>query len=169
VAYFQSLLEFNRLRADIVPAAVGAESSEATLSFPERESWLGSVSLGGEEEISSHPGVKTVKVPVVTLDEVVDERGLQPGLVKIDTEGFELQVIQGSTATLETHRPMVLFESNTPSDRVGLMRAFELLNFGIYPLDETLFSSPRRMSEEELVSAEPTNFMALHAEHRMVR
>ena len=148
---------------------MGAESSEATLSFPERESWLGSVSLGGEEEISSHPGVKTVKVPVVTLDEVVDERGLQPGLVKIDTEGFELQVIQGSTATLETHRPMVLFESNTPSGRVGLMRAFELLNFGIYPLDETLFSSPRRMSEEELVSAEPTNFMALHAEHRMVR
>ncbi len=169
VAYFQSLLEFNRLRAEIVPAAVGAESSEATLSFPERESWLGCVSLGGEEEISSHPGVKTVKVPVVTLDEVVGERGLQPGLVKIDTEGFELQVIQGAKETLETHRPMVLFESNAPADRIGLMAEFEALGFGIYPLDASLFESPRRMSEADLVGAEPTNFMALHAEHRMLK
>ncbi|MEE2751442.1 MAG: FkbM family methyltransferase [Myxococcota bacterium] len=169
VEHFQSLLEFNRMHGDVVAAAVGAEPSEATLSFSERETWLGSISIGEEAIVSGGSDVKTVKVPVVTLDAVVEERGLQPGLVKLDTEGFELQVIRGARKTLETHRPIVVFESNTPLERRSIQQELAGLGFGVYPLDASLFESPRFLSEDELLRDNQANFAALHTEHGLVK
>ena len=168
VSTFQALLEFNGMQGDIVEAAVGAEAATATLSFPTRETWLGSITLG-EEEAGSHPDLQTVTGPVVTLDQVVQERGLQPGLVKIDTEGFELQVVLGARETLETHRPMVLFESNTAPERTALREAFETLDYSIYRLNAALFESPEELSDTEFLADEKTNFMALPAGHPMLR
>jgi len=169
VQHFRSLLEFNRLHGDIVAAAVGAEASEAILSFPERETWLGSVSVGSGVGGDVHDNVSTVKVPVVTLDAVVEERGLEPGLIKIDTEGFEVPVLQGSKKTLETHRPIVVFESNTPAERQEIYREFQALGFGIYSLDGSLFEGPSLLSQEALVLDRQANFVALHREHALLK
>lgn len=49
-------------------------------------------------------------VPAVTLDEFLDEAGLIPDLVKIDTEGMEPQVLQGGRKTLATARPILSVE-----------------------------------------------------------
>ena len=169
VQHFRSLLEFNRLRGDIVAAAVGAESSEATLSFPERETWLGSVSVGSDGEGQPQENMSTVKVPVVTLDSVVEERELEPGLIKIDTEGFEVPVLHGSKKTLETHRPMVVFESNTPVERQEIYREFQALGFGIYSLNGALFEGPSPLSEDALIRDSQANFVALHREHALLK
>lgn len=40
----------------------------------------------------------------------LDDLGLAPAFVKIDVEGFELQVLRGLSATLEQHHPIVLVE-----------------------------------------------------------
>jgi len=50
-------------------------------------------------------------VPVETLDGLVaDERTRPPDLIKIDTEGGELDVLRGASRTLELHRPLVILE-----------------------------------------------------------
>jgi FkbM family methyltransferase len=51
----------------------------------------------------------TRKVPVVCLDDIAppDTR-----IIKVDVEGYEPQVFRGATRTLETARPIVLFEAH---------------------------------------------------------
>ena len=57
--------------------------------------------------------VKTVSVPVVTLDEYRASSPLAKGgvaLVKVDTQGSDLAVIEGASRTLECDRPLVIAE-----------------------------------------------------------
>ncbi len=168
VSYFEALLAHNGLTGDILRTAVGAENAAATLSFPTTESWLGSITVGAG---AAHPlpGVETAEVEVLTLDGVVQERQIQPDLLKIDTEGFELQVVQGARTTLQTCRPMVLFESNTAGERAPLLEAFKALDFGIFRLNAALFEAPERLSDAGFLSDERTNFMALPSGHPMLQ
>lgn len=51
----------------------------------------------------------TLKVPITTLDSLIAAYG-QPNLIKIDVEGFELQVLQGLSQAV----PYITFECNLP-------------------------------------------------------
>lgn len=52
-----------------------------------------------------------ISVPVISLDEFVSENHLSKvDFIKIDVEGFEVQVIQGAIKTIETFRPILVFE-----------------------------------------------------------
>ena len=53
--------------------------------------------------------VKTYKVPTVTLDSL----NLSPTLIKIDTEGNELPILQGAVHTLR-RRPRLVIETHSP-------------------------------------------------------
>lgn len=78
--------------------------------------------IEGKEEYSSignitHPSVvnqqwKTEKVKSIRLDELVHEKSLNPGFIKIDVEGAEHLVFQGAQKVLKTHRPIILSELN---------------------------------------------------------
>ncbi len=75
----------------------------------------------GKEEYSSlnrivHPAVEhderqQISVAGDTIDNLVAKFGLEPGLIKIDTEGAEEQVLAGAQATMRTHRPVIICES----------------------------------------------------------
>jgi FkbM family methyltransferase len=55
--------------------------------------------------------METMRVPCVTLDGFVRERGLAAvDLIKIDVEGGEPAVLRGATEVLERHRPDVVCE-----------------------------------------------------------
>lgn len=54
--------------------------------------------------------VRTCKQRGERLDDLVAKHGLNPGFVKVDTEGAEYLVFSGAADTLRTHRPVVLFE-----------------------------------------------------------
>jgi FkbM family methyltransferase len=80
--------------------AVGSTNRKATIAVePER---IHKSSLQERTAVSStsDPAEKR-EVPVITLDTLMEEHNLQPPFgLKIDTEGFELEVIEGATAFL---------------------------------------------------------------------
>lgn len=51
-----------------------------------------------------------ISVPGNTIDNLVDEYRLIPGFIKIDTEGAEYLVLQGSEITLRNYHPVILAE-----------------------------------------------------------
>lgn len=53
----------------------------------------------------------SISVPVISLDEFVSENQLTKiDFIKIDVEGFEVQVLEGALETLKTFRPILVFE-----------------------------------------------------------
>lgn len=53
----------------------------------------------------------SISVPVISLDEFILENQITKiDFIKIDVEGFEVQVIQGAKKTLETYKPVLIFE-----------------------------------------------------------
>jgi FkbM family methyltransferase len=89
---------------------------------------------------AAHPGgaftattesadVASVEIPVVTLDQLVDEENLpRVDLIKIDVEGGEVGVLAGAATTLTGDRPVVVAECNpVPLWRFQRLRPGELL------------------------------------------
>jgi FkbM family methyltransferase len=77
--------------------------------------------IPGKEEYSSlfrivHPSAEKerpgqISVPGETVDNLCERFALKPGLIKIDTEGAEEQVLAGAQKTLDGHRPVLICES----------------------------------------------------------
>lgn len=105
-------------------------------------------SVDGLEEFSSigamaHPAIQgrpvaTEKVETRTIDELVAEHALEPGLLKVDVEGFEHHVFAGAQETLARHRPVVVSELSdyllrrNGSSAREVVRGFEALNYRVF-------------------------------------
>lgn len=80
--------------------------------------------IEGMEEYSSikksaHPAVAgmdmlSMTVASETVDHLVARHGLKPAVMKVDVEGAEAKVFEGSQTVLREHRPLVLAELNRP-------------------------------------------------------
>lgn len=55
-----------------------------------------------ESELSGY------EVKLVTIDSVVSEYGIKPGLIKIDAEGAELDVLLGGEKTFREYKPVLI-------------------------------------------------------------
>ncbi|MCE9545321.1 MAG: FkbM family methyltransferase [Planctomycetia bacterium] len=102
----------------------------ATLSvIPGQEEYS---SLGNIVEPSAdRASAKSIQVCGTTLDRLIDERKLNPGFIKIDTEGAEYLVLSGAIKTLRKIRPVILSElddsylattGHTAAQVIGLLR-----------------------------------------------
>ncbi|HEV8584583.1 MAG TPA: FkbM family methyltransferase [Methylomirabilota bacterium] len=156
--WIRAWCEVNGVRCDLEPAAVGACADSVVLAFPEGRTWMGSVRPdvhAGWQDAAVH----TLAVPQVTLDDVVAERGLVPDLVKIDTEGAELGVLQGAAKLLRTAAPIVVFESwPDAAERRALWDTLVVEHrYAIAAIDGT---RPRPLTRAGFVGAHPTNFVA---------
>jgi FkbM family methyltransferase len=65
--------------------------------------------LRKREDLADDARVERISVSVECLDDALDADYV-PSLIKIDVEGAEVKVIRGAAATIERHRPYVLFE-----------------------------------------------------------
>ena len=64
---------------------------------------------------SCNPGGHAVSqsgmsVKGITIDQIVQQVGLKPSLIKIDVEGYEESVFRGATKTISTCHPIIYFE-----------------------------------------------------------
>lgn len=95
----------------LVEAAVGAERGTAQLVSSRRNPTVGTLSRDWLARVSREKSFESVHwnttsdVDVITLDDLIADYGL-PFLCKIDTEGYEAQVLAGLSAAL----PVVSFE-----------------------------------------------------------
>jgi len=107
----QGNVERNRVqeRVIIFKGMAGSENGEAVLH----------VVPGKEEYSSSRPivhasaqghSVVPEAVPVRTLDDLVNEHGLSPSIIKVDVEGAEADVFEGAREVLRRHRPKIVCE-----------------------------------------------------------
>ncbi|WP_205446848.1 FkbM family methyltransferase [Candidatus Frankia alpina] len=101
-ATLTSLVEQNGLtQVRLSPTAVGATIGRIGLRLhPGASGLTHQVSDGATPDLT---------VPVVTLDSHA-ARHRPPTLIKIDVEGFELEVLRGAQDLLRTHRPALLLE-----------------------------------------------------------
>lgn len=84
--------------------AASDAAGSATLSFPANGNlgWATLNDFGYERKVT---------VEKARLDEMIPSDGEPIGLVKIDVEHYELEVLRGATGILKRDRPIVLFES----------------------------------------------------------
>lgn len=89
--------------------------SEITLS-----SWLGQSSFF-QNELQKPLVTEKISVPIMTLDQVIEETGISGNVafIKIDAEGLEPLILKCMSRTIERFRPAVWLEINRPSLRAG--------------------------------------------------
>jgi FkbM family methyltransferase len=87
-------------RATVVQAAVGASDGHCLLHLGQRDAhstvshdWL-------ERAPSGHAWVESVRVPLTTIDRLIDIYG-EPRFVKVDVEGYEPDVLAGLSMPLK--------------------------------------------------------------------
>lgn len=91
------------------PFACGEK--QGVVTFP-RPDYLKTGNFGGVSMSSSAPvaGNASVQVPCTRLDDMLQYERV--GLLKIDVEGFELRVLNGSRALIQRSRPLLYVEND---------------------------------------------------------
>lgn len=127
------------------PFACSAQAGTVWLPSPDyrRTGNFGAVS------VRAQPLDNGIEVPCVRLDDMTQGRTVR--LLKVDVEGFELQVLQGAERMLADHRPLLYVEN----DRVSHSRA----------LIEYLWTHGYRLSWHISPLFNPQNYRA-NAENR---
>lgn len=80
----------------------------------------------------------TVTVPVATLDSFAIEN---VGLIKIDVEGFEEEVLKGGIETINRCRPVLYIEDDRPQKSASLRQFLKELGYRFELHEPPLFRS----------------------------
>lgn len=84
-------------------------------------------------------GAGTVTVPCVALDDVL--AGKPVGLLKIDVEGFEEDVLRGATRLIAESRPLIYVENDRAEKSESLQRCIRELGYDAYWSTPPLFNA----------------------------
>jgi FkbM family methyltransferase len=90
------------------------------------------------EHSSTHP---FTEINVRKLDEVITETGIKRvDLIKIDVEGFEMNVLQGAISVLKTYKPVLFIELDDNNLLEQQSSAAQLIAF-LYSLNYVVYSA----------------------------
>lgn len=160
-SYFQAACELNGFSGRWEQAAVGSGPGEIELVFPEKETWLGSVSSDVTPGLKEWGDVTRLRVPVTNLDSYLSEIPRGKVLIKIDVEGYEIEVLKGAARMLRDYKPTIIFESNDAKLRAELFRLYEESGYGIHSLPYRPAARSKAFSLDEFLASTATNFIAL--------
>lgn len=117
---FESLCQLNNIEGTMENYAIGDRQGVVQLHFPVDATWLGTIVESEASVLKTAHQLTSIDVPLVTLDQYVTEKGIEPDLIKIDTEGNEINVLKGAKDLLIRKKPLVIFESNTRKERQAI-------------------------------------------------
>jgi FkbM family methyltransferase len=101
---FLALTRLNDLACRVEPMALGARTGTAMLHLSDRSDSSNSLRAG------FRPTHQSVEVPVERLDDYCARTGLRPGVMKVDTESTEPDVLRGGLGLLGSDRPWIVCE-----------------------------------------------------------
>lgn len=160
---FQTVCQLNELSGRMESVAIGNRHGEITLVYPEKEAWLGSTSKSIIARLRhQHNSMAERIVPIRKLDDY--ERELSPGeelLIKIDVEGSELEVLEGSRRLLCTCRAKIIFESNDNKNRPRFAEFLWQCGYDIYSLPWRPNGTLSCLGISEFEASRATNFIAI--------
>ena len=120
------LNKFNQKNITLINSAVGDEEGTAEFFIP--PNYKGAYGSMGRPKINED--CKVVKVPVVTMDDVLKKHGVSKvDVIKIDVEGAEIKVLHGMKKTLDAQSPVILMEVSDKRTEVFGYKAKELCVF----------------------------------------
>ena len=127
--YILETIQLNNLKK-VVPVKLGVGSEHNFLNF---------VQQGSSSYLSEEKG--DCKIEVVTIDEFVEEKNLNIGLIKMDIEGLEIDALKGARKTIEKFKPILLLSIYHNAEQfIDVIKFVQDLNLGykiiIRPLGE---------------------------------
>ncbi|MEJ7783927.1 MAG: FkbM family methyltransferase [Solirubrobacteraceae bacterium] len=114
---------------------------------------------GGNGALLDAAAAETVEVPVIRLDDLDFQRRVS--FVKMDVEGFELEVLRGARTLIERDRPSIFGEFNQAwlrmrgEDLAAELASITALGYGIFGVEERRSASWRPKDVAELRRIRP--------------
>lgn len=145
------------------PDACGSAEGEATVPLVDyaRKGNFGGVGL----QPADRQGIKVRVRPLDALD-------LQAcGLIKVDVQGFELEVIRGARATIARCRPVLYVENDRPAEQPRLIPLIASLGYRLYWHAPALWSPDNFKGVQDNVfgTIASTNMLCIPAERSATR
>ena len=155
-------------RIEAFKLALGDKNVEKNINFTDEKSEKATF-LDDISKLSFYEGASNKKklVNVVTLDEFMEQKNLfdkEIDLIKIDTEGYELEVLKGSKRLIEENKPKYiqlefnihqLFKNHTMYEFSKYLKKYEL--FQILPFGNKLLKVNPEKAETNIFYL--TNFV----------
>ena len=155
VSRIRYLNQMNDFKNNVSQFALGSSEGSFCLRWPHGKTWLGEVvdcSQVHDEDFS----YSNVNVRMFDSLNLINS---YKTLIKIDVEGFEINVLRGAEKSINEWRPKIVFESISADDRSNLYNFFDNLGYEIQTLD---FKRPSIFyTKEEFVQSRKKNFLAL--------
>lgn len=160
-SFFREICELNEVSPRLKAVALGAGKGKTTLTYPEQRTWLGSTDAEVAGELSTEHEVVTDTVPQKTLDNYLPRMKAKKTLVKIDTEGNELAVLQGAEKILKEVQPTIIFESFGEGERKDLFHFLSDESYNIYGLPWHPDDRQTPLSYNKFLKGQSLNFIAV--------
>ncbi len=107
----------------------------------EMKLYIDELSTGGHSMVAQKGEFVTVRTAV--MDKVVEELGLKSvDLIKIDTEGAEIKILEGAKGTLLRFRPFIIMETHNTEHEVKAL--LEGVGYAVTIKDNYLYAEPKQ-------------------------
>ncbi len=127
IIFLKKMLEMNKIKnVTIIPYAVAKENTHSW--FKEGDSWA----TGGLNEYGEH------FISTISLDTFIDSIKVFPSILKIDVEGSEVSVIEGSRNLLLKAHPIIIIEIHSDDIKNACFNLLREINYHQFiPLDDS--------------------------------
>lgn len=129
--------------SNVTVESIGLMDFEGSANFYVQEGDVTWNSSFIREFVDPQHNLTPVDVECTSIDAYVRKTGLIPALIKIDTEGTELAVLQGAKETIEKYKPILVLEMNPASARQAgtslsnLVERLEALSYSLKVIKPT--------------------------------
>ncbi len=167
--YFQDACALNGFRGELHAVAVAQRSGSAELAVPGDDTYLATIVPAVRQRWADRADLAILRVPQISLDDFIGERGLVPDVIKVDAEGSEVSVLRGAARLLDGGQVLVVFESwPSARDRGELFAVLRGAGYGVQGLALPFQEAPD-LSVAEFERSPAGNFLARPRGFRLER